>query len=89
MDQIIDITFYPHCDDGSCDLGSADYKCPNCGKQSSDYDDLWWDQHKPNGNIVKTKCEHCDSAFAFKKVDYDEYELLGDSLDTIAPDLDS
>lgn len=78
--KTIDIDYFPHCTDEDgcpgCDLGSADYECPDCTKQSSDYEDLWWDQDKPKGHVLTTKCEHCNSEFTLKKIDYNTYEVL-------------
>lgn len=73
--QNIEVTYYPHCDDGSCDLGSADWRCPECDGYNTDYDDLWWDQHEEDGHTVKSECEHCKATFAFKKIDYGEFEI--------------
>ena len=74
--MIIDINFVGHCDDGSCDLGYAQYICPKCKEYTSDYEELWWQQDEDKGNIVESKCECCKKTNTLKKISYDEYACI-------------
>ena len=72
--MILDITYYNHCDDGSCDLGFAEWHCPSCGRQNNDYNDMWWNQHEKVHEDT-LECEKCNDKFKVNKVEYGEYKI--------------
>ena len=75
---MIEVRFIEHCDDDEgyhCDLGFAEYICPDCKKDHIDYDNLWWSQHIPIGNLVKIECDVKKCITILRKVKYGEYEL--------------
>ena len=64
MDNIVNLI--PHCDDGSCDLGSLKYHCPSCNKKQINYDD-WFELDNLYKDIsIHTKCEDCNADLLIK-----------------------
>jgi len=55
------LTFRAHCYEESCDLGGVEYTCPACGKDDTDYDDLWWkrDEYVQPGGWIDFCCSSC------------------------------
>jgi len=54
--------FIDHCEDENgvpCGLGGFDYKCPECGNFSSNYDIWYKDLEIYKGKKVNFNCEHC------------------------------
>lgn len=56
---MINFEIVPHCDDPACDLGSLEYKCPNCNRYIRDFDN-WF---KRDTADLKAKCKHCQAEF--------------------------
>lgn len=63
--------FIGHCDEPGCDLGSFDYTCPSCNKDSSDYDVWWKEDEIYKGTPELFKCQKC---LVELKVTYDQEE---------------
>ncbi len=60
-----EVTFIGHCDDGSCDLGRVEYKCPVCKRPVTDYD-IWWHHDEIlKGGEHKFQCDHCRRVLVF------------------------
>ena len=51
--------FIPHCDDGSCDLGSFYYCRPTTNKWINDYA-VWWRQDELYKNNIEFRCTSCN-----------------------------
>jgi YgiT-type zinc finger domain-containing protein len=75
-----ELEFIRHCDDDLCDLGSAEYTCPSCGKYIVDYGDLWWEYFDGSTlmtkGVVGTSCPECGEVLVVtqNKKDY-TYEI--------------
>lgn len=51
--------FINHCDLPECDLGTFEYKCPECKKYVIDYE-IWWKQDEIwDGKKLNFKCPEC------------------------------
>ncbi len=76
MESKIEVEFYRHCDDGSCSLGYAEFKCPSCGELIHEYGELWWihDSPKEGDNGCESYCRACKTTFLMEKTkDYNSY----------------
>lgn len=60
------VNLIPHCDDGSCDLGSLEYHCPSCNQLQINYDD-WFEVDNLYKDIpIHTECDKCNSKLLLK-----------------------
>ena len=64
-------TLVPHCDDGSCDLGVVQYRCPWCDDQVSDYE-VWRDVYEADSTaVIDFPCADCRQLLRLRYVDFD------------------
>lgn len=78
MEDIIEVGFYEHYNDGERDSGYAEYKCPECGLITHDYGDLWWihDSPKTSDDSCGSYCDRCKVDFILTKTkEYNFYKI--------------
>ena len=72
------IEFINHCEDEMCDLGYAEFICPNCNILNNNYDNLWWERFNYEF-IVDTNCNSCKNKLIAMYNNY-EWKIFSETL---------